>query len=39
MFARMLVPQSAARKIQGMILTGELGAGHRSPRSGICRSR
>ena len=31
MFARMLVPQSVARKIQGMILTGELGAGHKIP--------
>lgn len=31
MFARMLVPQSAARKIQGMILSGELSAGQKIP--------
>lgn len=31
MFARMLVPQSAARKIQGMILSGDLSAGQKIP--------
>jgi len=31
MFARMLVPQSAARKIQAMILSGELAAGQQIP--------
>lgn len=31
MFVRMLVPQSAARKIQGMILSGELAAGQQIP--------
>lgn len=35
MFARMLVPQSAARKIQGMILAGELTAGQKIPSQRI----
>ena len=31
MFVRMLVPQSAARKIQEMILEGDLKAGEKIP--------
>ena len=34
MFARALLAHSAARKIQGMILSGELGVGRGSRRSG-----